>query len=550
MIGFRAGCLLAVILGSTVAQAAIDTIEVRDGAVATGAVTTWNKSHVWRMHGKVFVRAGSRLVVEAGTTVLADARQDSATVLVVARGGRLLAEGTAAEPVVFTSELDPMSGALAPTSLNRGLWGGIVILGRAANNLPGGVGNQTKYIDGDLALLSYGDSVKTDAHDTSGVLRYVSIRYTGIADKSTIKGLTLASVGDGTVIDHVEVYCGADDGIDLLGGTVNLKHVVSSFQAGDALFYSQGYRGSIQYLFLLQGLISGGASNGVDIKIETGDTLLHPVSIGNIWNATVIGTGSSTGNSYTGKYKYALFYKKDGAGTFANSIVSHTALGGVFVDSSKLKDAAGSRTTDSLGTSLLLLNNLWTHIGKGDSLAGVSFGLPTLMAYLGANGNTTEDPLLNGYSWSQDKGLDPRPAAGGAAFRDLAPVPANGFLETAGFRGAFGRSNWAAGWTALSRGGFFADSANVIPSAIASRSVPGYGRMQLENGTLRIRLPQAQQGRLEILDMAGRSEAMVSQGSFAAGETTVALSGQGGHGLRVVRFEGSATRMSCVVLRP
>lgn len=549
MIGFKAGCLAAVILASTAAQAAIDTIEVRDGAVATGTVTTWGKAHVWRLHGKVFVRNGAKLVVEAGTTVLADARQDSATVLVVSRGGRLVAEGTATDPVTFTSELDPLSGAMAPSSLNRGLWGGIAILGRARNNLPGGVGNLSKYIAGDTALLSYGDSLAADDHDTSGVLRYVSIRHTGISDRSTLKGLTLASVGDGTVVDHLEVYCGADDGLDLLGGTVNLRHVASSFHAGDALYYSQGYRGSIQYLFLLQGLIPGGASNGVDIKMETGDTLLRPVSTGKIWNATVIGTGSGTGASYTGKYKYALFYKKDGAGTFANSIVAHTALGGVFVDSSKLKDAAGSRTTDSLGKSLLLLNNLWTHIGQGDSLAGVAFGLPSLATYLGTNGNGTEDPVLGGYSWSQDKGLDPRPMSGGAAFRGLANVPTDGFLEAAGYRGAFGRDNWAAGWTALSRGGFFADSANVIPVSVGARAVRREGSLRLENGALRIQLPVAQQGRLEVLDLAGRREA-VHQGSFAAGVNAIALPGQIGHGLRLIRFDGDVSHLSGVVLRP
>jgi len=548
MRGCKVWLLAALTVAAGMAHAAKDTVEVRDGAIPVGQTTTWGAFHIWRMHGKVFVRSGAKLVVEAGTTVLADARQDSATVLVVSRGGRIEAVGTATNPVVFTSELDPLTGALAPTSLNRGLWGGIAILGRAKNNLPGGVGSLVKTIASDTTLLSYGDSAATNDHDTSGVLKYVSIRHTGITDRASVKGLTLGSVGDGTVIDHLEVYCGADDGIDLLGGTVNLKHVASSFHAGDAFYYSYGYRGAAQHLFLLQGTIANGASNGVDIKAESGDTLQKPVSIGRIWNATVIGTGVASSAEYTGKYKYALFYKKDGAGTFANSIVAHTAYGGVFVDSSKLKDAAGSRTTDSLGTSLLFKNNLWTHIGRGDSLVGVAFGLPSLATYLGANVNSVEDPLLGGFSWKQDKGLDPRPAAGGPAWKDLATAPADGFLEAVTYRGAFGRENWAAGWTALSLGGFFADSANVIVTGIARGSRSVGGSLRLSGGELRLELAQSQPGRLELLDASGR-RIFLNEGTFTAGSQAMALPASA-RGLLVARFAGSSARMATLVSRP
>ncbi|MEN9355381.1 MAG: hypothetical protein RL318_2706 [Fibrobacterota bacterium] len=545
MIGFKAGWLAAVILGTTAAHAAIDTVEVRDGAIPTGGTTTWTHDKVWRLNGTVFVRAGAKLAIEAGTTVLGSARQDSAAVLVIARGGRIHAEGTARKPVIFTSELDPGIGALEPTSLNRGLWGGLVILGRAPNNNPGGVANLSEDIAGDASLLSYGDSTRADIHDTSGVLRYVSVRYTGINE---LKGVILASVGDGTVVDHLEAYCGADDGIDLLGGTVNLRHLVSGFHAGDALFYSEGYRGAIQYMYLQQKVIPGGASNGVNMKLESGDTLLHPVSIGRIWNATVVGTGVNSAADYTGKYKHALHYKKDGAGTFANSIVTQTAFGGVFVDSSKLKDAAGSRTTDSLGKSLLLLNNLWSGIGRGDSLAGVAYGMPIVGAHLLANGNSVEDPLLGGISWLQDKKLDPRPAVTSSAWSHLASVPADGFLETPLFRGAFGRENWAAGWTALSQGGFFSDSANVISTAIAQARRSAGGFLTVLAHGIELNLAQAQNGRLELVDLSGRI-VFSRQGRFEAGRTDLALPALT-RGMVVARFQGTSARIASLITRP
>jgi hypothetical protein len=262
----------------------------------------------------------------------------------------------------------------------------------------------------------------------------------------------------------------------------------------------------------------------------------------------VVGTGVASAGEYTGKYKHAIHYKKDGAGTIANSIVTQTAFGGVFVDSSKLKDAVGSRTTDSLGKSLLLLNNLWSHIGRGDSLAGVAYGMPVVATHLLANGNSVQDPLLASLSWEQDKKLDPRPAASSPAWSNLAAIPADGFLETPAFRGAFGRENWAAGWTALSQGGFFTDSANVIATGIARarRSTGGFLTAQAHG--IELNLAQAQNGRLELVDLSGRM-VFSHLGHFEAGHTAIALPASA-RGMLVARFQGSSARLTSLVTRP
>jgi hypothetical protein len=551
---FHRSIAIALAAGFAAATAATpDTVEIHDGAIAAGTTTNWTNDHIYRMWNKVFVRSGATLNIQAGTLVLASNNSDSATVLVVSRGGKIHAQGTATQPILFTSEKDSLAfkGALPNNNASRGLWGGIVILGRAPNNSPGGVSDLTSDITGDTALLSYGDSTKPDPHDNSGVLSYVSIRYTGISDYSTIKALQLCSVGDGTQIDHIESYVSDEDGFDILGGTVNLKYIVSSYSAGDVFYYSNGYRGKVQYLFTIQNIIPGGASNGVNTKIESADTLAKPTSAGQLWNVTFISTGDSTGksflNTYTGKYKYALVYKKDGAGTFANSIVTETPYGGVFVDTSVLKDAAKSKTSDSLGHNLVITNNLWDRIGSGNSLDGVATGLPYLATYLAANHNDIGDPLLGGISWSQDKKLDPRPSVSGPAYQDVGTVPNDGFFDQTAFRGAFGQDNWAAGWTALSVGGFFSDASNVVTGIVAHRGTPGE-LATVRGRLLSLDLATASDVRVDFLDLAGRT--LVSR-SFAgaAGSHSIAIPA-GIRGLSVVRVRAGASTQSLIANVP
>jgi hypothetical protein len=543
---------LAAGFAAAATAAAPDTIEIRTGSIPVGTTTNWTNDHIYRMHNKVFVRPGATLDIQAGTLVLGDSRSDSATMLVVSRGGKIYAKGTATQPILFTSELDGMGfhGALSPTNDNRGLWGGIYILGRAPNNFPGGVDNVTSDITGDTALLSFGDSLAPNPHDNSGVLSYVSIRYTGISDYSTIKGLWLASVGDSTQVDHVEVYVSDEDGIDLIGGNVNVKYLVSSFSAGDAFYISEGYQGNVQYMFALQDIIPGGASNGVNTKIENSDSLAKPVTRPQMWNVTYISTGDSTGksilNTYTGKYKYALVYKDDAEGTFANSIVTETPYGGAFVDTSDLGDRLNSHTSDSLGHSLVIANNLWSRIGAGDSLVGVANGLPFLATYLAANHNDNGDAKLGGISWTQNKGLDPRPSLAGPAYQDVGTVPNNGFLDQTTFRGAFGQDNWAAGWTALSMGGFFSDAANT--TGIVRKAVSSGELASLRGRVLSLQLPQASNVHIDFLDVTGRVAASRTM-ALGAGDQQVTVPSEV-RGLSVVRVRAGNASQSFLATVP
>ena len=238
------------------------------GVHALTASQTWTANNEYFLTDRVFIPKGIVLVIEPGTKIFGitsdpnstptNKADDKVGALVAARGGMLIADGTAAKPIVFSSVADweaqnntdsPFDADVlvssAPTKTSSGQWGGVVLLGNAyINHLNGTsgtvLGNAT--IEGFVPASSpsddadspalpdaieYGfDSSNTrDDYDSSGVLRYVSIRHGGYEFEAAkeINGLTLGGVGAGTIIDYVEVYANQDDGIEFFGGTVSIS---------------------------------------------------------------------------------------------------------------------------------------------------------------------------------------------------------------------------------------------------------------------------------------------------------------------------------------
>ena len=193
---------------------------------------TW--SGIIKLDGWVYVDEGATLTVEAGTIVRATEKSG----LFIQRGGKLMAVGTAFQPIVFTSN---QAAGLRSNSD----WAGIVLCGKAPNNLPGGEGIAEGGIE-----APYGG---TDAEDNSGTMKYVRIEFPGfeIATGSEVNGLTFCSVGSGTTIDYIQVSYSGDDGYEWFGGTVNAKHLISYKTEDDDFDTDNGYSGMVQF-----GLIS------------------------------------------------------------------------------------------------------------------------------------------------------------------------------------------------------------------------------------------------------------------------------------------------------
>jgi len=223
-----------------------------NNVIVSGKITQdthWFGDSVYEMIGKVVVESGAILTIDAGTLVLArDGQGSLATALVVARGGKIIAEGTSLLPITFTSVLSQETDL---DETDAGLWGGLVILGNApisANSTPAN-------IEGIPVNESYGLYGGHDSTDNSGILRYISIRHAGalIGDGNELNGLTLGGVGAGTTIDNIEVIGNLDDGVECFGGNVVLTNILVWAQGDDAFDIDQAFFGEFINFVSIEG---------------------------------------------------------------------------------------------------------------------------------------------------------------------------------------------------------------------------------------------------------------------------------------------------------
>ena len=260
----------------------IPTDDGDDGSIVntrlSGQITedmTLTNDLIWELEGRVTVTDGVTLSIEEGTIIKAFAGQEAnASTLIIARGGKIEANGTASNPIIFTSIADNIQvGQSSGSNLSqndRGLWGGLLILGRAPISVDG---NATQaQIEGIPASDTNGLYGGNNPGDDSGTLNYVSIRHGGtlIGEGNEINGLTLGGVGSGTTISNIEVVGNVDDGVEFFGGTVNASNIVVWAQGDDGLDIDQAYSGTITNSVVVLGDIS---DHGLEIDGPEGSLL-------------------------------------------------------------------------------------------------------------------------------------------------------------------------------------------------------------------------------------------------------------------------------------
>jgi hypothetical protein len=274
---------------------------------------TWAAGKVHILSGRVWVEAGATLTIEAGTIVKALGGTDvNASALIVARGAKINACGTAANPIVFTTIADDITvGGKFGTNLDvntySGLWGGIVILGNAPISPSSGTETNIEGIPADLAYGLYGGA---DANDNSGSLCYVSIRYGGalIGEGNELNGLTLGGVGKGTIINHIEVVSNVDDGIEFFGGTVNVDDALVMLQGDDGFDVDQAYSGMLNnYIYI------AGANSDHALEIDGPEGSENASGAFTFLNGSVFG-GSEASGALVGAGEMADF-RSDAKGT-------------------------------------------------------------------------------------------------------------------------------------------------------------------------------------------------------------------------------------------
>jgi hypothetical protein len=313
---------------------------------------TLKASNIYKLRGLVYVTNGAILTIEPGTKIVGETGKNGG--LIITRSSKIIADGTADKPIVFTSESNTPS---------RGDWAGLVVLGNAPTNasfngvqgvgeIEGGINNS----DG-LGLYGTPSTQQQNPADNSGILRYVRIEYAGYAflpDKE-INGLTMGGVGNQTIIDYVQVSYANDDSFEWFGGTVNCKHLIAYKGLDDDWDMDNGFSGKVQFGISLRDSVIAdiSGSNGFEVDNDAGGSTLTPQTNAVFSNMTVIGPRATLTNVGNSNFRRGMHLRRNSSVSIFNSIIMGWPTG-------LLVDASTGRATDLniTGGSMVLANNI------------------------------------------------------------------------------------------------------------------------------------------------------------------------------------------------
>jgi hypothetical protein len=455
--GATTGAVSVTVAGKTATSASPFTISDRTTVEVKGNISTntnWTADKIYTIKGFVYVQSGVTLTIEKGTLIKGGAKEDDPSgqqqggTLIISQGAKIMAAGTAEQPIVFTSSKEQ-------GKRNYGDWGGLVLIGKAPHNQVAGKGPE-----GGISIQG-GLGAHNIANDNSGVLQYVRIEFGGIAlsnaANSEINGLTLYAVGAGTTIDHVQVSYSGDDSFEWFGGTVNAKNLIAFRGFDDDWDTDWGFTGKVQYALSLrdpkisdQSKSNGFESDNYDpgepaTDANAGLPLTAPV-FANVSNF-VFSTTPTTDfvSPASGAYQAAMHLRRNTSISIFNSLfvgypqglrLEGTATGTLANVNSGALDLKGivlSNSTEAiLGAGAISKEQATTYFNAATRKNEVK----DLTALLLNSANFTlnapaflpqaTSPLLTGAIW-EGKGADT-------------------FFTKELFRGAFGATDWTKGW--------------------------------------------------------------------------------------------------------
>lgn len=383
--------------------------------------TVWTNDTIYKINYQVFVNDGATLTLEPGTLILASGQN---AVIVVEKGGKIMANGRREAPIVMTCDADVGERF-------SGCWAGLIVLGDAV------VTRGTGHAEGVLPETRpvYGGS---NDEDSSGVLRYVRVEFAGVDfnPETQPNAFGFHGVGSGTVVEYIQAHEGEDDGIEFFGGTANCRYCVSDGAKDDSLDWAHGWRGTAQHVFILQ---DGRSDNGIEADNDKEQGFnAQPRSHPTLYNLTMIGGGLQEITHGGDGMRIRV-----GTAITARNVIL-TGFGGDAID---VRDNSPSFFTD--GTSSIK-NAIITDNGgtTGDSQI-VGTGVAAEVGYQDVA------PML--VNVRLEGNPDPRPMLGSpASMVGAASVPpSDGTLETSSqCIGAFCGDNWLEEWT------FFGDEAD------------------------------------------------------------------------------------------
>jgi hypothetical protein len=398
--------------------------------------TTWlaKNTYILPRLKQVFVEPGATLTIEPGTVI----KGEQGSVLVITRGAKIMAEGTKDKPILLTSSQPAGQKA-------GGWWGGLLILGAAPHNTNKITNSDEATFEAFTSAIPEGKFGGTNAADNSGVLKYVRIEFAGfnyVADRE-FNNLTLCAVGSGTTIDYVQVHGGSDDGIEFFGGTVNVKHVVSSQNQDDGFDTDNGWQGKAQFV-IVQNISHPAtlpeATNGYesDNHGTAASYRQDPRTEPTVYNVTLIGD-----HAYAGAASFAAVFRRGTGGHYFNHLWYGFPKGPEFRDPETKEQLDAGKL--EVRNSMFFGNDATeTNLPPAQATGDIDEA-----AYLNAAHNIqfNVDPGLTAGALSKAS-PDFKPAAAAAALTGGATPPNDGFFDTsATFIGAVGTDDWTAGWT-------------------------------------------------------------------------------------------------------
>lgn len=436
------------------------------------ASTTWKADKIYFLKGFVYVTNGATLTIEPGTIVKGD--KSTKGTLVITRGAKINATGTADKPIVFTSNV-------AAGGRSSGDWGGIILLGKAPINPTGGEAT----IEGGLVPTGGGDAAKyikyggSDAADNSGIIKYARIEYAGIpfSPDNEINGLTMGGVGSGTTLDYIEVYRSGDDSYEWFGGTVTAKHLLSIGAVDDDFDTDFGFSGKVQFGLAQRAQVVAdfSGSNGFESDNDATGSNNTPQTSAVFSNMTIIGpmlaanyTGNNTSN-INANFQHAAQIRRNSAISISNSILANYTEG-VYIDEGTVATAGATSANYIGGLSVIKNNLIYGNNVKGNQLKGTTgvlakifAGTTTIQAQLTADNDVDAaksatdvmtDPLKYGLDFKAAGNANAgtpnftlkagSAALTGASFTNAKYTDA--FFEKVAYKGAFGTTDWSSGW--------------------------------------------------------------------------------------------------------
>lgn len=394
--------------------------------------TTWTAGNTYSLGGQIYVKNNAVLTIEPGVIIRSNV---AGAGLFITRGAKLIAEGTAASPIVFTS-------ANAVGARNKGDWGGVAFFGKGSYNINNGEGSLEGFSSTNPDNL-FGGATAQDDNDNSGILKYVRIEYAGYAYSlnAEINGLTFGAVGRGTTVDYVQVSYANDDSFEWFGGAVNCTHLVAYRGFDDDFDTDNGFSGKVQFGLVVRdpGVADISQSNTFESDNNSQSTAGTKYTSAIFSNCTLVGptyratlTGSPT---LSALHRRAAHLRRNTQIQIWNSIFMDY-VDGVVVD-------GNTTTTNATNNTLKFKNNIIAGVDAGKVVAKVESPVTAfdVAAWFTDNKNTSQTAsaglltmpyAANGSVYT---GLDYRPATGSAALTgaDFSTLSNESFVSDAEF---------------------------------------------------------------------------------------------------------------------